>query len=129
MGRIIKEEMLLYRVMLIIIPIKEQVLDLVDQDLHKERLLEELEVPSHRDWEFNTYKIIMLRRLFLIKPPVMVLRKHHHMKLHYLNMPFRNGERSFGKLELVDSKKFGNFWETHVKKIMRPLQLWFLQQI
>jgi hypothetical protein len=49
MGRIIKEEMLLYRVMLIIIPIKEQVLDLVDQDLHKERLLEELEVPSHRD--------------------------------------------------------------------------------
>jgi len=109
MGRIIKEQVLLYRAMLIIMLIKEQVQDQEDLDPHKGQLLEEQEVPSLLDSEFNTYKIIMLRGLFLIKLPVTALRKHHHMKLHYLSMPSRNGEKSFGKLERVDNKRFGNF--------------------
>ena len=49
MGRIIKEQVLLYRAMLIIMLIKEQVQDQEDLDPHKGQLSEEQEVLSLLD--------------------------------------------------------------------------------
>lgn len=102
----------------------------IDREVRDHLRAEQLEVRADRrqGLEFNTYKIIMLSGFYKIKPQVRELRKHQRTRPLFRSINCRSGVRSSGRRERVDSKRFGSCFETHVKKITRPLKpsLWLL---
>ena len=93
----------------------------------KDRLPEEMGNPV--TWEFSIFKTTVLKKWSQPKLQDRELKKHLPMKHHFLNTNSRNGDRSSGRREHRDLRKFGSCWEMPVAKTSQRLLLWLKQLI
>ena len=96
------------------------------RDHHREEQLEE-RAALRPGCGFSICRITMSREFYRIKQLVRGSKRRQRTRLLCLSMPCRNGEKSSGRREPVDSKRFGSYLGMPAKRTTIPHKHWSWQ--